>query len=303
MGRYLQTWGEPLQNRIHVVAYKNLPSSDKLPDGTYIFADQERLSPKLLEAAISHWNTLEARGQKTRLANNPSKALSRYDMLKVLHQQGINGFNIHYLHEPWENIRFPVFVRHARQHKGAFTPLLNDVNELKAAIADLEKAGKKKEDLLIVEFIDTTDAEGFFRKYSATYINGRIIPHHVMFEQKWEVKGPGLNQPNMIEKEREFQQTNPHEDQLKTVFQLANIEYGRIDYAVMGDKVQVWEINTNPTLLYGPSAYNDEQRPSKAWFAEQLNKELMAMDDKSPANQPYIFRDRFIRSIAKRIGK
>jgi hypothetical protein len=35
------------------------------------------------------------------------------------------------------------------------------------------------------------------------------------------------------------------------IFQLARVQYGRIDYSTIGDRIQVWEINTNPECLSG----------------------------------------------------
>jgi hypothetical protein len=43
---------------------------------------------------------------------------------------------------------------------------------------------------------------------------------------------------------------NPHEKSLNNVFDLAGINYGRIDYSILHGKPVVWEINTNPH--FGP---------------------------------------------------
>ena len=40
--------------------------------------------------------------------------------------------------------------------------------------------------------------------------------------------------------------------QLREIFDLAQIEYGRIDYGMLDGKVQCWEINTNPGLALAP---------------------------------------------------
>jgi hypothetical protein len=34
------------------------------------------------------------------------------------------------------------------------------------------------------------------------------------------------------------------------IFELAGIEYGRIDYGLVGDKIQTWEINDNPIFMH-----------------------------------------------------
>ena len=48
---------------------------------------------------------------------------------------------------------------------------------------------------------------------------------------------------------RRYMETNPHERALREIFQLARIDYGKIDYAILGDRLQIWEINTNPVVL------------------------------------------------------
>ena len=47
----------------------------------------------------------------------------------------------------------------------------------------------------------------------------------------------------------DFTMSNPHEHELRRIFSTARIEYGRIDYALLGERIQVWEINTNPGFL------------------------------------------------------
>ena len=35
---------------------------------------------------------------------------------------------------------------------------------------------------------------------------------------------------------------------MREIFRLAQIDYGRIDYGLLGDDLQVWEINTHPSV-------------------------------------------------------
>ena len=49
--------------------------------------------------------------------------------------------------------------------------------------------------------------------------------------------------------EREYLRNNPHEGILREVFHLAGINYGRADYSMLDGRPQIWEINTNPTLM------------------------------------------------------
>jgi hypothetical protein len=68
------------------------------------------------------------------------------------------------------------------------------------------------------------------------------------------VKDWNLLDDTLLREEQDYLATNPHERQLREIFALARIEYGRIDYSFRGDAMQVWEINTNPIIIgMGPS--------------------------------------------------
>jgi hypothetical protein len=51
--------------------------------------------------------------------------------------------------------------------------------------------------------------------------------------------------------ERDFVVAIPHEAALREVAAIAQVEYGRIDYAILNGRPQVWEINLNPTIGRG----------------------------------------------------
>ena len=59
-----------------------------------------------------------------------------------------------------------------------------------------------------------------------------------------------MRTPQLLEKERRYLETNPHEQDLREFFKLARIDYGKIDYSILGDRLQVWEINTNPHIIF-----------------------------------------------------
>ena len=46
-----------------------------------------------------------------------------------------------------------------------------------------------------------------------------------------------------------FVRTKAARQRCKLLFDLARIDYGRIDYSVVDGRIQVWEINTNPMIL------------------------------------------------------
>jgi hypothetical protein len=94
------------------------------------------------------------------------------------------------------------------------------------------------------------DTRGLYRKYGAFIIGNRVFPKSVQFSRHWVQKSQALKEPELLREEIEYVEQNPHEKVLREIFALARIEYGRMDYGILNDRVQVWEINTNPTILH-----------------------------------------------------
>ncbi len=80
-----------------------------------------------------------------------------------------------------------------------------------------------------------------------------MIPRDLNVSRHWVSGGDFNRTPELLEKERRYFETNPHERELRKIFRLARIDYGKIDYAVLGDRLQVWEINTNPRIFTRPN--------------------------------------------------
>lgn len=249
--KYFETSGKNFSSQPKLLFYDQLTNTRQLPAGTYIFSDIERLSPIDAERAAQVWEDLSRAGEQVRLLNHPTRSLRRYELLRVLYERGDNTFNIYRLTEQRMPQRFPVFIRGENDHCGNLTPLLHTQEELTAAISGLWSQGKSRENKVVVEFCDTADVSGIFRKYSAFIIGEQIIPAHLFFSQQWMVKFVAAFKyidENMLQEERHYVERNPHECLLKDIARLAHIEYGRIDYAVVNGAIQCWEINTNPQL-------------------------------------------------------
>lgn len=74
--------------------------------------------------------------------------------------------------------------------------------------------------------------------------------------------------------EEAYLRENPHADRLREVARLARVEYGRFDYALSGDGLEIWEVNTNPTV--GPRSTNPDRRSprDRFWHLRQPGKRL-----------------------------
>jgi len=248
MDVYMRSWGPSPGSRLQIIFYEDLLRFRNFKPGTYIFSDLERLSPPRLKIACQVWNALAEAGSRVRLLNDPSRVLCRYDLLQKLFDDRKNSFKAVRATESFDALRYPVFVREENQHNGNLTPQIYNPSDLAREVRSLRLQGYRSRNLLIVEFCDTADSAGVFRKYSAFIVGGEILPRHVLFSGHWNVKKPQLTDPYLDQEQDEYLRTNPHKSWLTETFNLSGIEYGRIDYSLKGNKPQVWEINTNPTV-------------------------------------------------------
>lgn len=230
MVEFVQGWGRALAGQVLVRPYEEVLGGADLPEGaTAIFSDLDRLTPQQ-RAALAPLHARQARA-----LNDPTRSLLRYELLRTLHARGINRFNAWRAGEAPE--RYPVFVR-------------PDSGFLKAAPPLVWAAGEPPAGHLAVEYCNTADRNGVFRKYGAYVVGERIVPRHLFFSRDWLVKSPDLAGPAEIEEELAYVSANPHAAQLLGICRLARISWGRIDYALLEGRVQVWEINTNPLFAF-----------------------------------------------------
>src|SRR5262249_50787220 len=100
-----------------------------LSSGTYVFADLERLSPDTLLRAAALWDSLADSHRDVRLLNHPIRSMRRYELLRNLHEQGINTFDVYRVTEGRAPRQYPVFLRIENDHSGPISPLLKSPSE------------------------------------------------------------------------------------------------------------------------------------------------------------------------------
>ena len=252
---FLTGRGSVFAPQIIPVPYSTLFRARKLPRGTYVFADLERLSSADLERAAWVWRQLASQGPAVRLLNDPAHLKQRFELLRTLHQQGLNDFDVYRLDEGRAPRRFPVFVRSERQHDAMASGLIAGPQELEQFVKGWRAQGYGLSDTIVTEFCGEQDEHGLYRRYAAFKVGEHIIPVDIFFARHWEVRGMGnrlVIDEHTLAEEARFLHDNPHEDQLRRVFKLACADYGRVDYGVVGGRVQVYEINTNPYVVPGP---------------------------------------------------
>ncbi len=268
--KYLASWGQELAPRVAVRHYRGLRATGRTllkrlsqtfrawrigmidvpgeatgEPRVYIFTDVERLDAAETERALALWQSLEAHPDTALILNHPRRSMRRFEVLTTLREHGLNSFGVYRVTELPDSPRFPVFVRDENEHGTGFSGLLHNREELSSHLLTLGD----KDDKVVVEFCDAADGSGIVRKYGAFCVRDRIVARQIHFSRDWIVREPDIRTPETAREELEYVETNPHTEQLREIFALARIDYGRIDYSVVDGRIQVWEINTNPMIL------------------------------------------------------
>ena len=239
--------GEALKGRMRQYTYAELFEARRLPRGGWIFSGAESLTEAELELLELIQMALSSAGLT--VLNQARGALRRYELLSLLHAEGQNEFRAHRAGGPLEDVRYPVFVREADEHHGSLTPLLYDRAALRRAMFYLKLRGFSLAQLLVMEFCDTANEQGLYRKYSLFRIGDHYIPRYLHVGGDWQTKRrTSLSSDEVLAEEYAYLTTNPHLEQGRRVFEMARIDYGRMDYGMINGKMQVWEINLAPVI-------------------------------------------------------
>jgi hypothetical protein len=252
MRDYLDSWGGEVARRLRILPYEELPGRERFDRGTYILAGLEYLSPAML-AFVAELHRQLAQTSGFRFLNHPTRTLQRFQLLEELHRRGRNSFRAVRAGEDLSGLRYPVFLRAERSHDGAVSPLLRSARKVDEAIGRALVTGRRLRDLLVVEFCDTADAKGYYRKYGAFIVGDRIIPRSFEYGRSWMLTHEQSEfSPAMAWEEVEYVHANPHAKQLAEIREIAAVDFGRIDYSVLDGRVETWEINLAPRIGRGP---------------------------------------------------
>jgi hypothetical protein len=283
MQEFLGTWGKALAARITAVTFEDIFSrvvTRLPPQGTYIFtslgaslgsfdppSQARQLVCQLHRALVGIVGT-------ARILNDPASTMRRFELLQVLWERGINRYAAYRTVDRAIPSRYPVFLRHAEGTQWDPPPLLANAEEYRSAIA----AAGNLDGLLAIEFCDTADASGIYRKYSCFVVGDRIVPRHLFFSRRWWVKEADLYDPALRDEEMAFLESNPHAGILGEISRLAGFGYGRIDYSVLDGQLQIWEINDTPLISGGISSAISARAPVHRKFVEMFTVALDAFD-------------------------
>ncbi len=293
--KYLASWGQELAPKVAVRHYRGLRATGRkplkrlsqnfrawrigtfeVPEPTgepriYLFTDIERLDQAETQRALALRERLETHPDTALILNHPRRSMRRYEVLTTLRERGLNSFGVYRADDLPEAPRFPVFVRDENEHGTGFSGLLHSREELSQ---HLQTLGGRLEGKVVVEFCDTADDSGVIRKYGAFHVAGRIVARQIHFSRHWVLREPDICTEETSREELEYVETNPHAEQLREIFELARIDYGRIDYSLMDGQIQVWEINTNPMILIPRDRQDPLRFAAHDRFGQNLNETL-----------------------------
>ena len=306
---YLALWGTGLVGRMEVLPYEDLPNRTSLPAGAYILSALDQLEPEGLRLVGEAYEQLTGAGQGVRVLNHPVKTLRRYDLLEELYRAGLNRHRAVRAGAEFSTLRYPVFLREEHRHTSTLTGLLHTPAEVEAELGRALVRGLRVEDLLVMEFFETVDSDGFYRKYAAFVVGGEVIPRSLNHGRSWALKHSGTDfTREMLDEERRYVLANPHESQLQRIFAAGGVEYGRIDYSVRDGVVETWEINLNPTIGRGrystgkiPEAMQPFREEARNRFKTRFQAALEAVDPPGGSNAaiPIRYRPETLHALAR----
>jgi hypothetical protein len=250
---YLATRGEAIAHRFSVRTYEELQASTRIAPGGQIMGALDQLTAPGRELAAEMWDRVREAAPGWALLNDPRRVLLRLPLLTAMADTGLNDFRAWPAHGDLSQVRYPVFVREANRHTGSHTGLLESPRALRGALRALRFRGLRLSDLLVVEYLHTADEQGRFRKYAAYRVGSVLVRTHLMVGHCWLMKSDGDESDlDAVREMSAYLESDLHEDWLWRVFELAGIDFGRLDYGVLDGRPQLWEINMNPTMCRRP---------------------------------------------------
>ena len=288
---FIESWAREFRSQFRLVPYERCPWRKSLPNGACIFTDLERLLPDEKRLAAQLADALRPHPERYSILNEPGHYLGRFDLQRKLHEQGINEFRVWRVNELPDDLKFPVFLRSDLDHRGPLTPLLHSHQELDSVLKQNRfKRRFLQKHLMAIEYCYCGDTNGILRKFSAMNIAGTLIPRHILFSANWITKKPDLVTEAFVREEVEFIANFPHVDELRKVFQLAGVDYGRIDYGVRHGRIQVWEINTNPIIVPPREKIDPRRLPAQSRSARQIAEALELLSHRHGSGEAFPFR-------------
>jgi hypothetical protein len=276
-----------LAGNVKVHSFEWALQQKRLPRATYVFTDMERMDVWQQTVLAKLFIHIQQAGPGYRALNNPAAIGDRGALLRKLHDEGLNDFNAYRVTENRWPERYPVFVRRMSMHTKPVTPLLPTQQALQDALGELMQSGEAQSDLLIIEYCAQPVAENLYRKLSSFKIGEVVFFIHTVHDIKWLVKHGRKNSatPELYQDEHDMILENRFSEHLSRVFDIAGVEYGRVDFGMVNGRVQVYEINTNP-FVSRPLHHPNPVRVRSARLGWETYLESLAKIDTTDSRAP-----------------
>jgi len=178
--------------------------------------------------------------------------MSRAGLLRALHDAGLNQFNAYRVEENIRPERWPVFIRTEGSHTAPVSGLLASWDAVRTAVDAAIEDGIPVSSMIIIEYAAEPVMPGLFRKLAGFRFGNAQFAHNCVHEDNWLVKYGQLGSatPELYRDDLRIVRENPYAEDVSRAFDIARIEYGRADFGLVNGKVQIYEINSNPTVAF-----------------------------------------------------
>ena len=268
---------DPDAPKITILHYDTAFTRRSLPRGTYIFTGIDRLEVAELEAASRLFRRLKENG--CRVLNDPGRLRTRFSLLRALYRAGLNPFNAYSADEEEKPKRFPVFVRRIHGHGPPLSDLIWNQAALEQMVEAAVLAGFPRRQLMIVEYAAEPIRPGLFRKLSVFRMGDQLLAHACVHDTSWIVKDgrQGIADEELYDEELQIVRENRFADRLRPAFDVAHIDYGRVDFGLVGDQICVYEINTNPIIQVARQHPFPQRLETVRLWRQRLSRALTAL--------------------------
>jgi len=233
---------------VKVRSYSWLFRQSTIRAAACVFTDFDRLHHHELAMAGNLFQQLRMGG--IRVLNDPARSCQREELLYRLHKAGLNRFRAYPAALDPVPSRFPVFLKCTSHHKQDFQDLIADQTTLNRRLEELRDAGFPLQYMLVIEFINREHRENIYRRSTVYRIGDRMIAANPVTEANPFVKYGDIRlatEDDLAASVKEMTE-NPYAPHMHRVFEIARIDYGRVDFGFDNDRPAVYEINTNPSI-------------------------------------------------------
>ena len=150
---------------------------------------------------------------------------------------------------------------------------------------------------MFVQYCAELLRDNIFRKHSIFQVGEQLVSTTCVHESRWRAKygEEGLAGQDLYEDEFSFIEQNSFVDDIRPAFDLAQIDYGRADFAFVAQRPQIYEINTNPHIRELKEPHFPIRLEDNRLFRSRLAEAFTAIDYSGPPGTVDLDIDRLKR--------